>query len=187
MATMLTPFLCYRRSRTPDVNDFADLYGIDLRPAAVLPRKVEIELTVIIRKSILADGTALQLQQKLGRIPSQQELADKLGLRSEQHLQLIRLNKQAAQQLMMRHNARLVVHVANKYVQWGVDLVDLVMVSDYLSCGTAMAQLFYLHQGLALSCVNSALLGMHLNVFSFGWHASLLKRLGRSCCQVRYL
>lgn len=115
------------RSRTPDVNDFADLYGIDLRPAAVLPRKVEIELTVIIRKSILADGTALQLQQKLGRIPSQQELADKLGLRSEQHLQLIRLNKQAAQQLMMRHNARLVVHVANKYVQWGVDLVDLVM------------------------------------------------------------
>ena len=118
------------RQTHTDVNEHADFYGIDLRPANVLPRNVEMELTVMIRKAILAEATAEQLQQTLGRAPSAQELAAKLGLQSAEHLQLLQSNKRAAHQLMLRHNSRLVVHVANKYSSWGVDMIDLVTVSQ---------------------------------------------------------
>ena len=110
------------------MSDEADYYGIDLRPAAVLPREVEFELATIIRKSLLADAAAADLEKKLKRPPTSQELAAKVGLRSVPHLQLLHDNKRAAHVLMLRHNSRLVVHVAQKYAHWGVDMVDLVAV-----------------------------------------------------------
>ena len=124
---------CTRRSHG-DVGNHADYYGIDLRPASVLPRAIEVELTVMIRKAILAEGAAEKLGRKLGRAPSPEELAAKLGLRSSEHLQLLRSNKRAAHLLMLRHNSRLVVHVAQKYSHWGVDMVDLVTVRVQQYC-----------------------------------------------------
>lgn len=126
----------------------------------MLPRDVEVELTQMIRKAILAEGSSAELQQKLGRRPSAQELADKLGLQSESHLQLLHSNRRAAHLLMLRHNVRLVVHVARKYTHWGVDMVDLVAVSPLhglvilvclLACSQACRQSAATAQLLALT------------------------------------
>lgn len=86
----------------------------------------------MIRKSLLADQTAEELAKKLKRPPTGAELAAKLGLLSEAHLQLMHANKRSANVLMLRHNYRLVVHVAQKYSHRGVDLPDLVAVGGIL-------------------------------------------------------
>ena len=56
------------------------------------------------------------------------QLAEHLGLQSVQHLQLLQSNGATARSLMLRHNLRLIVHVAQRYADRGVDRSILVEV-----------------------------------------------------------
>ena len=57
------------------------------------------------------------------------QLAEHLGLQGVQHLQLLQSNGATARSLMLRHNLRLIVHVAQRYADRGVDRSILVEVS----------------------------------------------------------
>ena len=77
------------------------------------------------------------------------ELASHLGLTSVQHLHLLQANGATARSLMLRHNLRLIVHVALRYADRGVDRSILVEVRP---CALSLAlplTLTLLHKGPA--------------------------------------
>ena len=63
-----------------------------------------------------------------GALGAEAQLAEHLGLQSVQHLQLLQSNGATARSLMLRHNLRLIVHVAQRYADRGVDRSILVEV-----------------------------------------------------------
>lgn len=48
------------------------------------------------------------------------------GLHSAMHLQLLLANAAAARSLLVQHNLRLVISIAKRYSNRGVDIADLV-------------------------------------------------------------
>ena len=67
-------------------------------------------------------------QKLTGSCHADADLVQHMDLRSVEHLHLLQTNGATARSLMLRHNLRLIVHVAQRYADRGVDRSVLVEV-----------------------------------------------------------
>ncbi|KAK9840772.1 hypothetical protein WJX81_003904 [Elliptochloris bilobata] len=92
----------------------------------VLQRDSEAALGNMVRKGAVAEQGKAALGERLGRQATLAEAAAEQGLLSAAHLQLLLANAVAARALLVQHNLRLVISIAKRYTNRGVDVADLV-------------------------------------------------------------
>ncbi len=85
----------------------------------------EIELAKRVKFFVQIEDTRDQLKAELGRFPSRQEIANRLGM-SERQLDVKLHQSQVAKRKMIRSNLRLVVSIAKRYINRGVPFLDLI-------------------------------------------------------------
>jgi RNA polymerase primary sigma factor len=92
----------------------------------VLSREAELRLAQVVGKGVRAAATAEAEAVRLGRAPGIPEVISALDLRSAAHLELLLANRQAATDLMVQFNLRLVFHCAKRYTGLGLEMGDLI-------------------------------------------------------------
>ena len=93
----------------------------------VLSREAELRLAQVVCKGVAAEARAEAEAARLGRAPSVDEVAAALALRGGvPHLELLLANRQAATDLMVQFNLRLVFHCAKRYQGLGLEMSDLI-------------------------------------------------------------
>lgn len=97
----------------------------EIRSTDVLSAKQERQLAHSVRKYYDVEKERMQLESELRRSPSNGEVAASLGCFENELQQRIDQGKRA-KRLMVEHNLRLVVSMAQKYKNRGIPLSDLI-------------------------------------------------------------
>jgi RNA polymerase nonessential primary-like sigma factor len=105
--------------------DLVRLYLQEIGRVPLLGRDEEVTLAQQVQRYMVLVDKHLTLQEELGRVPSLAEWADVAQLPTTELLQLQRTGKRAKEH-MIEANLRLVVSVAKKYQNRGLELLDLI-------------------------------------------------------------
>lgn len=114
---------------SPSSSSSADAVSSFLRSlghTGVLSREAELRLAQVVGKGVAAAAAAEAEAARLGRAPGVQEVIAALKLRNTAHLELLLANRQAATDLMVQFNLRLVFHCAKRYTGLGLEMGDLI-------------------------------------------------------------
>ncbi|GAB4818290.1 hypothetical protein N2152v2_005336 [Parachlorella kessleri] len=91
----------------------------------ILSKEQEMRLARVLQKGRRLQVKAAALLEALGREPSHAELAAHTKL-PEAEVSLRLSNQQEAKDLLLQYNLRLVVHIAKRYANQGVELSELI-------------------------------------------------------------
>lgn len=105
--------------------DLVRLYLQEIGRVPLLGRDEEVALAQQVQRYMVLVDKHLALQEELGRVPSLAEWADVAQLPTTELRQLQRTGKRAKEH-MIEANLRLVVSVAKKYQNRGLELLDLI-------------------------------------------------------------
>ena len=105
--------------------DLVKLYLREIGRVRLLRHDEEVELARDVKRSMDLLQDRQVLQEKLGREPTINEWAECLQVECSELLRLQRVG-QRAKDSMLKANLRLVVSVAKKYQNRGVELLDLI-------------------------------------------------------------
>ncbi|KAK9804222.1 hypothetical protein WJX72_001922 [[Myrmecia] bisecta] len=119
-----TRYMADRQVQQSD--DAVSVFLHNLGHTGLLSKEQEVRLARIVHRGLRAEEARARLAVALDRPPTHKHLASELGLQSEAHLAEILHNMAEAKDLMIQYNLRLVVAVAKKYANHGVELRDLI-------------------------------------------------------------
>lgn len=119
-----------RRSRAFGENGGAvGVFISRLGNTPVLEKEHEMRLARILQKGARLQSAAASLAEELGRPATTAELAGAVGLSAEEMERRLH-NREEAKDLLLQYNLRLVVHIAKRYSNQGVDLSDLIQEGE---------------------------------------------------------
>ena len=105
--------------------DLFALYLQDIARYRLLRRDEEIELAQQVKRWMDLLEQRQYLQEELARVPTTEEWADRVQLQPAELSRLERLGQKAKERLL-KANLRLVVSVAKKYRNRGIEFLDLI-------------------------------------------------------------
>jgi RNA polymerase nonessential primary-like sigma factor len=114
-----------KTSQASSSKDLVRSYLREIGRVPLLTHEQEVIYGKQVQRLMKVQGDYDALEEELGRSPSIQEWAEKVNL-SEQELDRIVEEGEAAKRKMVEANLRLVVSVAKKYIKRNVDLLDLI-------------------------------------------------------------
>ena len=111
--------------RPPVDGDLVRSYLRDIGRVPLLSHEQEITMGRQVQELVRLEETELELRERQGSEPSQEELAAAVGL-SSAVLRRRLINGRRAKERMVAANLRLVVSVAKKYTKRNMELLDLI-------------------------------------------------------------
>ncbi len=118
-----------RRARAGGSTNGVASFLVEISQTKLLTKEEEILLATNVQQQARVAAARDNIAARLGKDPeavTQAELANALGAASAADLETLRITANRSKQLLLRHNLRLVVSVAKKFIGRGVAFEDLI-------------------------------------------------------------
>ena len=118
-----------RRARAGGSTDGVASFLVEISQTKLLTKEEEILLATNVQQQARVAAARDNIAARLGKHPeavTQAELANALGAASAADLETLRITANRSKRLLLRHNLRLVVSVAKKFIGRGVAFEDLI-------------------------------------------------------------
>ena len=118
-----------RAARAGGSTDGVASFLVEISQTKLLTKEEEILLATNVQQQARVAAARDNIAARLGKHPeavTQAELANALGAASAADLETLRITANRSKQLLLRHNLRLVVSVAKKFIGRGVAFEDLI-------------------------------------------------------------
>ena len=118
-----------RRARAGGSTNGVASFLVEISQTKLLTKEEEILLATNVQQQARVAAARENIAARLGKHPeevTQVELANALGAASAADLETLRMTANRSKQLLLRHNLRLVVSVAKKFIGRGVAFEDLI-------------------------------------------------------------
>jgi len=118
-----------RRARANGSTSGVASFLVEISQTKLLSKEEEVLLATNVQQQARVVAARVAVAERAGKDPndvSETELARALGAASAADLETLRITANRSKQLLLRHNLRLVVSVAKKFIGRGVALEDLI-------------------------------------------------------------
>ena len=120
---------CHRRARANGSTSGVASFLVEISQTKLLSKEEEVLLATNVQQQARVVAARAAVAERLGKDPNDvapAELARALGAASAADLETLRITANRSKQLLLRHNLRLVVSVAKKFIGRGVAFEDLI-------------------------------------------------------------
>ena len=123
------PTRATRRARANGSTSGVASFLVEISQTKLLSKEEEVLLATNVQQQARVVAARVAVAERAGKDPNDvapAELARALGAASAADLETLRITANRSKQLLLRHNLRLVVSVAKKFIGRGVALEDLI-------------------------------------------------------------
>ena len=123
------PTRATRRARANGSTSGVASFLVEISQTKLLSKEEEVLLATNVQQQARVVAARAAVAERLGKDPNDvapAELARALGAASAADLETLRITANRSKQLLLRHNLRLVVSVAKKFIGRGVAFEDLI-------------------------------------------------------------